>query len=385
MIYLDYNATSNCDPEVLDHMIPYFSGEFANPSSNHALGWSVNQALIDSKSKIADILGVEKDEIIFTSGSTEGINMILKSLFFLRDKNKNHIITTKTEHKAVLDTCYWLSNQGAFITYLDVDNQGKIDFDQLDSCITDKTFLVSIILANNETGYIQPISEIKEICLKYNVPLFSDTTQAVGKIKLEKFIPFVDYACFSAHKFYGPKGIGFVYQNKNSFNSLDAFIHGGGQQNGFRGGTLNTPLIIGAGKAFEITASNFVSDFKKMKKLRDRLESGLLIQDKVKINCYKQERLINTTNISIEYVDGDELMRSLRTKIALSNGSACNSESVNPSHVLIAMGLDTALAFSSLRISLGKNTTENEIDKAVDIISSEVQKAREKNILWKKK
>ena len=363
-------------------MLPYFTDKFANPSSNHGLGWLNKEVVNDSKSLISKIMGVKSDEIIFTSGSTEGINMIIKSLFFQNKNEKNHIITTKAEHKAVLDTCDWLSKNGASVTYLNTDNNGRIDLNELENQISDKTFLVSIILANNETGYIQPIKKIKAICYEKNIPLFSDATQAIGKIKLKNYIPFVDYACFSAHKFYGPKGIGFIYQNKKEFSSIKPFIHGGGQQEGLRGGTLNTPLIIGASKAFEKAIKNFDSVYLKIKDLKNRLEKGLLEIEGTKINCLGEERLMNTTNVSFDYVDGDQLINSLRTKIALSNGSACNSISVNPSHVLLAMGINPSLAFSSLRISLGQNNTKEEIDQTIRILKNELKKIREKNILW---
>ena len=363
--------------------MPYFTDKFANPSSNHGLGWINKEVINNYKNMISKIMGVKSDEIIFTSGSTEGINMIIKSLFFQNKNEKNHIITTKAEHKAVLDTCDWLEKCGANVTYLNTDKKGRINLNELKKQISKSTFLVSIILANNETGYIQPIEKIKSICSEKNVPLFSDATQAVGKIKLEKYIPFVDYACFSAHKFYGPKGIGFIYQNKKDFSSIEPFIHGGGQQGGLRGGTLNTPMIIGVSKAFEKSIKNFDSTYSKIKSLRDRLEKGLLEIEKTKINCITEDRLMNTTNVSFDYVDGDKLMNALRTKIALSNGSACNSSSVNPSHVLISMGLKPNLAFSSLRISIGRNNTENDINEAIKILKEEVTKTREKNILWK--
>lgn len=364
-------------------MLPYFTEKFANPSSNHALGLLNKEVVINSKNLISKIMGVNSDEIIFTSGSTEGINMIIKSLYFQNKNVKNHIITTKAEHKAVLDTCDWLAKYGASVTYLDIDDNGRIDLNELKNQISDKTFLVSIILANNETGYIQPIEKIKSICSEKNIPLFSDATQAIGKIKLEKYIPFVDYACFSAHKFYGPKGIGFIYQNKKEFPSIEPFIHGGSQQEGFRGGTLNTPLIIGVSKAFEKSIKNFDSIYSKIKSLRDRLEKGLLEIEKTKINCITEDRLMNTTNVSFDYIDGDKLMSALRTKIALSNGSACNSSSINPSHVLISMGLKPSLAFSSLRISIGRNNKEDDIIEAIKILKGEVMKIREKNIFWK--
>ncbi len=385
LIYLDYNATTPCDPEVLDRMTPYFTSDFANPSSEHAPGWMAREAITKSTIQTARILGIDPSEITYTSGATESINMVLKSLFFSDSRKGNQMVTAKTEHKAILDTCQWLVRQGATITYLDVDAQGLIKLEQLEAVLTKDTFLVSIMLANNETGTIQPMERISEICANHGVPLFSDATQAPGKIDLTNFFSQVDFACFSAHKFYGPKGIGFTYCNKNSKIKLDSFIQGGGQQNGMRGGTLNTPMIIGLAEALKYSMEDFKNLYNRMSALRDRLESGLLAIEDAYLNSSAEERLPNTTNIAFDYVDGEKLLRALSTKIAVSNGSACNSASVDPSHVLTAMGIRPGLAFASLRIGVGRYTTEKDIDMAVALIRDEVDILRQENILWERR
>lgn len=385
MIYLDYNATTPCDPDVVNSMIPYFSSDFANASSNHAQGWMAKEAIDNAIDGIAKLLGIRGDEIAFTSGATESINMVLKSLFFANAPSGNHIITAKTEHKAVLDTCEWLKGRGGSVTYLEVNEKGIIDVEQLEAAIQKETILVAIMFANNENGAIQPIKEVKKICHRHDIPLFSDATQALGKWPLNDFFEQVDFACFSAHKFYGPKGIGFTYTNKKSQIQLDSFIQGGGQQKGRRGGTLNTPLIIGLAEALKKALSDFENQFHDMLTLRNKLERGLLKIEGTHLNSSAPSRLPNTANIAFDYVDGEKLLRALSTKLAVSNGSACNSASVDPSHVLTAMGLSDSLAYASLRFSIGRQTTENEIDIALQLIADEVRKLRHGNILWERR
>lgn len=382
MIYLDNNATTPCDPSVVKEMLPFFENDYANASSNHALGWMAKDSIEKSDGTLASVLGILQDEIIFTSGATEGINMILKGVFESKKEKGNHIVTSKTEHKAVLDTCKWLESHGASITYLDVDENGLIDLEELESAINTETILVAIMLANNETGIIQPLEAISQVCKKHNAPLFSDATQALGKISLEHFFEQVDYACFSAHKLYGPKGVGFNYIKKEHLSGFKGFIQGGGQQRKLRGGTYNTPLIIGLAKAVELAHENFTAYNTKIQDLRNRLEKGISKIEGSHINGKLSPRLPGTLNISFEFVDGEQLLTSLATKIAVSNGSACTSASVDPSHVLTAMGLSSNLAFSSIRFGVGKQNTEKEIDAAIELITEQVRLQRENNILW---
>lgn len=384
MIYLDYNATTPCDEKVLNEMLPFFKQDYANPSSNHALGWIAKDAIDNTTSMISRLLGIQSDELIYTSGATEAINMVLKSIWHAR-KDQDHIITAKTEHKAVLDTCAWLENQGARVTYLDVNTNGLVDIEELEKSIDQSTLLVSIMLVNNETGVIQPIEAISQICKTHRVPLFSDATQALGKVTIKNFFDAVDYACFSAHKFYGPKGIGFVYLSNKTDNTFESFIQGGGQQKGLRGGTLNTPLIVGLGHALKLALEDLSESNKHLEELRDYVEQQLLEIEGTTLNGAKAQRIPGTTNISFEFVDGTNLLRALSTKIALSNGSACNSASVEPSHVLTAMGVKRELAFASLRIGLGKYTTKSVVEAAVNIIKNEVAKQRENNIFWERR
>lgn len=387
-LYFDYNATTPCDKIVLDAMLPFFTENFGNPSSiHHAYGWIAKEAVDISTQSIADRLQISADDIIYTSGSTEGINMILKSFCKKYKPAGNHIITCKSEHKAVLDTCAFMERyEGVSVTYLDVDANGLIDLNQLESAIRPETILISIMYANNETGVIQPIKEIANIIKDQNIFLFSDATQALGKIDLKILFDSVDFACFSAHKIYGPKGMGMVYCNyKNGSGVLQSCIQGGGQQKGWRGGTINSTGITGLAKAIELCCINLEKEKIRLTRLRDMLEEGLLNIEMAGSNGNSAPRLPNTCNISIPYVNGADLLRALSKDIAVSNGSACNTASKNPSHVLTAMGLDPALAFSSLRFSLGKETTEKDVVQAIEIVGKQVNALRENNILWERR
>lgn len=382
-IYLDYNSTTPCDNKVLEKMIPYFNMIFGNASStNHSFGWKASGAIENATNSIAKFLKVKPSEIIYTSGATESINSILRGV--CGKFNSSHIITLKTEHKATLDVCSFMEEKGVRLTYLDVDQNGIVNINDLDAAITKETKLVSIMYANNETGVIQPIKEISKVCKRNNVLFFSDATQALGKIELKNFFSHVDYACFSAHKVYGPKGIGITFIKNSSKRFLDSYILGGGQQKNLRGGTYNVPSIVGFSEAIELFNFNFLNYVKRTTKLRNNLQKGLLKIEEVNVNCISVKRLPNTLNISFKFVDGEKLLNSLSRYIAVSNGSACNSQSVKPSHVLIAMGIPENLCFSSLRISIGKNTTESEVNKAIQIITKEVAVIRSSNLLWKK-
>jgi cysteine desulfurase len=387
-IYLDCNATTPCDQKVVDHMRPFFNETYGNPSSaHHTYGWLAKEIIVDSGKLIANTLGVSADDLIYTSGATESINMVLKSFSSKFRPKGNHIITCKTEHKAVLDTCsYMEAYEGISVTYLDVDSRGLVDLDQLKKAIRPETILISIMHSNNETGVIQPLRKIRHIVQGKEIFIFSDATQSLGKVDLDDVFDSVDFACFSAHKLYGPKGVGLVYaKNRNKHKVLRALIQGGGQQKMMRGGTINTPGIAGFAKAIELTFALGKKEQHRLIHLRNKLESGLLEIEDSYSNSRSVERLPNTSNISFAYVDGFKLLSALSRYMAVSNGSACNSANENPSHVLLAMGLDQSLAFSSIRFSLGRFTTNNDIDNVIHIVDQEVAKQRASNILWERR
>ena len=382
-LYLDYNATTPCDKKVLEGMLPYFTIDFGNASSeHHPYGWVAKEAIEDATLHISSLLKIDEKEIIYTSGSTESINAVLKGVYRKLKHKGNQILTVKTEHKATLDVCEYLQEEGADVTYLDVDGNGLIDLNALALAISDNTLIVSVMYANNETGVIQPMEAIAKICKQKNTLLFSDATQAIGKIPLDNFFSWVDFACFSAHKIYGPKGIGFTFAKLESQASLQSFIQGGGQQRKLRGGTYNTTAIVGMAKAINLGIYNLQAERDRLSNLRNQLEKGLSLIEEATINGKKSDRLCNTLNISFEYVDGQQLLAALSRNIAVSNGSACNSAAINPSHVLTAMRIGRNLALSTLRISLGKYTTEEDIQQAILIITKEVAKQRASNLLW---
>lgn len=387
-IYFDYNATTPCDPLVVEEMSPYFDNEFGNVSSiHHSFGWLAKEALDDSTKKIASSLNISSERIIYTSGGTEGINLVLKSFCKKYKHEGNHIITCKTEHKAVLDTCAFMERyEGVSVTYLDVDSSGLIDLDKLKAALRPETILVTIMYANNETGVLQPLEEIAKIIANKNIFLFTDATQALGKINLDTVFENADFACFSGHKIYGPKGVGMVYcKNMEALSVLKCLIQGGGQQKGMRGGTINLPGIVGFSKSIELSHSRLKKENSRLNLLRDQLESGLLKIEESYLNGHSVLRLPNTCNISFAYVNGASLLRALSKDIAVSNGSACNAASENPSHVLVAMGLETELAFSSLRFSLGKDSTQAEVLKVIQIVQEQVNFIRGNNILWERR
>lgn len=386
-LYFDYNATTPCAKEVVNSMLPHFHEDFGNPSSgHHPYGWLAKSSVEDSTLSIAKSLGISPHSLIYTSGSTESINMVLKGVARKMQSIGNHIITTKAEHKAVLDTCAFLEEDGFEVSYLDVDSNGLISLETLNKTLRPDTILVSILYANNETGNIQPLEEIAKLTHENGSLLFSDTTQALGKVALTQVLELVDFACFSGHKAYGPKGIGLVYIKDNEDgDSLPSFIQGGGQQKGQRGGTINTPLIVGLAKAIELASINLQEESQRLKALRAKLEAGLLEIELAVSNNRTSSRLPNTVHVSFPFVDGANLLTALSRQIAVSNGSACNSASVEPSHVLTAMGVERSLAYASLRLSIGRYTTESDIEKAVEIVTNEVSKQREANILWERR
>lgn len=368
-IYLDYNATTPVDKRVVDAMLPYFNDFYANSGSSHIFGLTVREAVENAAEDVAELIGADSKEIIFTSGATESVNLALKG--FKTDTDKNQIITVTTEHKAVLDTCAQLEKDGFKVDYLNVDHLGNINLAELESLITEKTLMVCIMLVNNETGIIRPIKEIAEMSHRKGCCVFCDATQAVGKIPVNIKELNTDLMAFSAHKFYGPKGIGALYIASAIKNKVQPQIQGGGQQNNLRSGTLNVPGIIGLGKAAEIALMEMEQDAQKIKMLRDHLENKLLKIPQTGINGDHSARIFNTTNICFEGIYSEDLILSLGN-ICVSSGSACNAVTTKPSHVLQAMGMSDRDALASIRFSIGKYTTLSEIETAVEKIEKTV-------------
>ncbi len=384
-IYLDNNATTPCDPRVVDEMVPYFYEKHGNAASrNHPFGWVAEEAVDYAREQIANLINVDSKEIIFTSGATEADNLALKGVFEMYQRKGNHIITLKTEHKAVLDACKKIEKMGGEVTYLDVDSEGLVDLKELEAAITDKTILVSIMWANNETGTIQPMKKIGEICEKHGVLFMSDATQVVGKIPVDPKETGVHLMAFTAHKMYGPKGVGALYVcRKNPRVKVTAQMDGGGHERGMRSGTLNVPGIVGFGKAAEIAAKEMHQDAERLSKLRDKLENALIAaMEEVYINGSKEHRMPHVSNLSFKHVEGEGLMMTFNQDIALSSGSACTSASLEPSYVLVALGLGDDLAHSSLRFSLGRFTTEEDIDYTIKAITQGVNHMRDLSPIW---
>lgn len=376
-VYLDHNATTPVDERVLEVMLPYFTERFGNAASRtHAFGWTADEAVKRARKQVADLINCLDQEIIFTSGSTEGINLAIKGVFDNYQTKGNHIVTVATEHKAVLDTCKALEERGAEVTYLPVNKEGLIDLQQLNNSITDKTILVCVMYANNETGVIQPIKQIAEIAHSKGSIMMCDATQAIGKLPVDVQVEGIDLLCMSAHKLYGPKGAGALYVRRRGPRvSLLAQIHGGGHERGVRSGTLNVPGIVGLGKACELAKEEMPGNAARMAVLRDKLESKLLELGDVIINGSTKYRLPNTTNLSFKGISSDALITRIKS-IAVATGSACTSALIEPSHVLKTMGIPDELAYSSIRFSLGKDTTEADIDLAIETVSKAVNELR---------
>jgi len=383
-IYLDNNATTPMDPRVLETMLPYFTDHFGNAASrNHPFGWAAEEAVDYAREQVASLIGADPKEIIFTSGATEADNLGIKGVFEMYASKGNHIITCTTEHKAVLDTCKHLEKLGAHVTYLEVLPDGMIDLDALEKAITDKTILIAIMYGNNEIGVVQPVKEISAIARKHNVLFFTDGTQAVGKIPVDVIADGIDLMAFTAHKMYGPKGIGALYvRRKNPRVKVTAQMDGGGHERSMRSGTLNVPGIVGFGKAAELCKQEMTAEAARLSILRDKLENALLQLEEAYLNGHKENRLPHTTNISFKHVEGEGLLMGFNKNIALSSGSACTSASLEPSYVLKALGLGDDLAHSSLRFGLGRFTTEEQIDYTIKAISDTVNKLREMSPLW---
>ena len=383
-IYLDNNSTTPMDPRVLEAMTPYFLEHYGNAASrNHPFGWQAEEAVDYAREQIAKLIGADPKEIIFTSGATEGDNLGIKGIYEMYASKGNHIITATTEHKAVLDTCKHIEKTGGEVTYLQVKPDGLIDLKELEAAIRPTTILIAIMYANNEIGTVQPIREISAIAKKHGVLLFTDAVQAVGKVPVDVNKDGIDLMAFTAHKMYGPKGVGALYvRRKNPRVKVTAQMDGGGHERGMRSGTLNVPGIVGFGKACELCMQDMEADTKRISKLRDKLETELMKLEEAYINGSTEHRLPHVTNISFKHVEGEGLLMGFNKNIALSSGSACTSASLEPSYVLKALGLGDDLAHSSLRFGLGRFTDEEQIDYTVKAISETVIKLRDMSPLW---
>jgi cysteine desulfurase len=365
-------------------MLPYFVENFGNAASrNHSFGWHAEEAVDYAREQIAQLIGADPKEIIFTSGATEGDNLGIKGVYEMYASKGNHIITCTTEHKAVLDTCKHLEKLGAEVTYLEVQPDGLIDLKQLEAAMKPTTILVAIMYANNEIGVIQPVKEIGAIAKKHGALFFTDAVQSVGKIPVDVIADGIDIMAFTAHKMYGPKGVGALYvRRKNPRVKVTAQVDGGGHERGMRSGTLNVPGIVGFGKACELARLEMAADTERISKLRDKLENALKVIDETYVNGNPAHRLPHVSNISFKYVEGEGLMMGFNKDIALSSGSACTSASLEPSYVLKALGLGDDLAHSSLRFGLGRYTTEEQIDFTIKAVTDTVLKLREMSPLW---
>lgn len=381
-IYMDMQATTPTDPRVLDTMLKFFTGLYGNPHSNtHSYGWETNKEVETARDHIAKLIGADSKEIVFTSGATESNNMVVKGVARFYKKTKKHIITTRTEHKCVLEAARAMINEGFEVTFLPVDEAGLVDLKELEAAIRPDTCLVSVMAVNNEIGVIQPLKEIGQICKKHKVYFHTDAAQAYGKIKLDVNEMNIDLLSISSHKIYGPKGIGALYVRRRPRVRLEPLFSGGGQERGLRSGTLAPPLVAGFGEAARLMHQEFESDQAHIKRLSDKLVKGLLANDHTNLNGSASHRYPGCINVSFAYVEGESLLMALRD-IALSSGSACTSASLEPSYVLHALGRDDALAHSSIRFGIGRFTTEREVDYVIKAISERVEFLRSISPLW---
>ena len=381
-IYLDYSATTPVDPRVAQKMIPWLTEQFGNPASrSHAYGWAAEAAVEEAREQVAALVNADAKEIIWTSGATESNNLAIKgAAHFYQGKGK-HVITVKTEHKAVLDTVRELEREGFEATYLDVQENGLIDLDVLKAAIRPDTVVVSVMFVNNEIGVIQPIAEIGEICREKGIVFHVDAAQATGKVDIDLDKLKVDLMSFCAHKTYGPKGIGALYVRRKPRVRLEAQMHGGGHERGLRSGTLATHQIVGMGESFRIAREEMAAENARVKKLRDRLLAGLTDIEATFVNGDLEHRVPHNLNISFAYVEGESLIMAIKD-IAVSSGSACTSASLEPSYVLRALGRNDELAHSSIRFTLGRFTTEEEVDFTIDLLHKKIGKLRELSPLW---
>ncbi len=381
-IYLDYSATTPVDPRVAAKMIPYLTEHFGNPASrSHAYGWKTEEAVEEARGHVAALLGADPREIVWTSGATEGNNLAIKGAAQFYKAKGRHLITQKTEHKATLDTMRELERQGFECTYLEVEENGLVDVEKFKAAIRPDTILASIMMVNNEIGVIQPIAEIGEICRGKGIILHCDAVQAAGKIEIDLAKLKVDLLTVTAHKMYGPKGIGALYIRRKPRVRIEAQIHGGGHERGFRSGTLATHQIVGMGEAARIARAEMATDNERIRMLRDRLWKGLSGMEAVVLNGDLERRIPGNLNVSFNYVEGESLIMAIKD-IAVSSGSACTSASLEPSYVLRALGRSDELAHSSIRFTLGKFTTQEEVDFAVNLVKAKVAKLRELSPLW---
>jgi len=382
-IYLDNNATTPMDPRVLEAMLPYFNEKFGNAASrNHPFGWVAEEAVDYAREQVAKLIGASDKEIIFTSGATESDNLAIKGVFEMYKEKGNHIITAVTEHKAVLDACKHVEKMGGRVTYLPVKEDGLIDLALLEQSMTSDTILVSIMYLNNDIGVIQPIKEIAAIAHKHGALFMTDAVQAVGKIPVDVIADGIDLLALSAHKIYGPKGVGALYvRRKGPRVKVTAQMDGGGHERGMRSGTLNVPGIVGLGKACELCGLEMESEAKRLSALRDKLQSSLLELEESYVNGNVDHRLPHVANISFKYVEGEGLMMAMKD-LAVSSGSACTSASLEPSYVLKSLGLSDDLAHSSIRFGLGRFTTDEEVNYAIEVTKKSVNHLRELSPLW---
>lgn len=381
-IFLDYSATTPVDPRVAEKMIPWLTEHFGNPASrSHAYGWEADAAVEEAREQVAALVGADPREIVWTSGATESNNLAIKGAAnFYAGKGK-HLITLKTEHKAVLDTMRELERQGFEVTYLDVQENGLLDLEVFKAALRPDTILVSVMFVNNEIGVIQPIAEIGEICRERGIVFHVDAAQATGKVEIDLDKLKVDLMSFSAHKTYGPKGIGALYVRRKPRVRIEAQMHGGGHERGMRSGTLATHQIVGMGEAFRLAREEFAAESQRIRALRDKLLAGLQDMEEVYINGDMSQRVPHNLNISFAYVEGESLIMAIKD-VAVSSGSACTSASLEPSYVLRALGRNDELAHSSIRFTLGRFTTEADIDFTIDLLHEKIGKLRELSPLW---
>ena len=381
-IYLDYSATTPVDPRVAEKMIPWLTEKFGNPASrSHAFGWEAEAAVEEARQEVANLVNADPKEIVWTSGATESDNLAIKGAAHFYSGKGKHLITVKTEHKAVLDTCRELERQGFAVTYLDVQENGLINLEAFKAALRPDTIVVSVMFVNNEIGVIQPIAEIGEICREKGIIFHVDATQAPGKVEIDLATLKVDLMSFSAHKVYGPKGIGALYIRRKPRVRLEAQMHGGGHERGFRSGTLPTHQIVGMGEAFRLARLEMDEENRRIRALRDRLLQGLLSIEEVFVNGDLEQRVPQNLNISFAYVEGESMMMAIKD-LAVSSGSACTSASLEPSYVLRALGRNDELAHSSIRFTLGRFNTEEEIDYAIKLLHEKIGKLREFSPLW---
>lgn len=377
-VYLDYSATTPCDARVVDEMLPYFTQYFGNTASRvHSFSWQAEAAVEQARQRVATLLQVQSREIIFTSGATEACNLALRGIFEMYAVKGKHIITTQTEHKAVLDTCKALEKKGASVTYLGVDVNGIVNLKQLENAIRPDTILVAVMMANNETGVLQPVEQVGAICKQKQVLFFCDATQAVGKVPVHPNQAGIDLMSFSSHKIYGPKGVGALYiRSRNPRVKITAQLTGGGHEQNIRSGTLNVPGIVGFGKACALCAAEMAAEATKSETFRNKLEKALLQIPDSFLNGHPTRRLPNILNISFAGLNSSQLLSALNKSLALSAGSACTSGSLDPSYVLAAMGLPGQVSRSALRFSLGRLTTEAQIDFTIEEVVAKVAELR---------